>query len=330
MIFGSDLDIYISICSRYRTRDILFWRPLVDSAATPRGATSCSFKLLQFLLPTGGGSGRLLFCYGRSLAAADCLHVGFSGDAEHPCAYLGAGKMHITPDTLIIFQWGPVLLNKTILFTWCVMVLMVVGSWLITRKLSTETHLSRWQNLIEVLVTGMRDEIRDISSQDPGRYLSFVGTLFLFIAVSNLLGIVPGYVPPTSSFSTAAALALCVFVAVPLYAVSQKGLSYLKEYIEPSIFMLPFNIIGEISRTFALAVRLFGNIMSGTIIAAILLGIAPLIFPVLMQVLGLLIGLIQAYIFAILAMVYIAAATHVQRKEGETGRQSEKGDLSDG
>jgi F-type H+-transporting ATPase subunit a len=238
--------------------------------------------------------------------------------------------MHITPDTLIIFQWGPVSLNATILFTWCVMVLMVVGSWLITRKLSTETHLSRWQNLIEVLVTGMRDEIRDISSQDPGRYLSFVGTLFLFIAVSNLLGIVPGYVPPTSSFSTAAGLALCVFVAVPLYAISQKGLSYLKEYIEPSIFMLPFNIIGEISRTFALAVRLFGNIMSGTIIAAILLGIAPLIFPVLMQVLGLLIGLIQAYIFAILAMVYIAAATHVQRKEGETGRQSEKGDLSDG
>ncbi len=238
--------------------------------------------------------------------------------------------MHITPDTLIIFQWGPVSLNATIFFTWCVMVLMVVGSWLITRKLSTETHLSRWQNLIEVLVTGMRDEIRDISSQDPGRYLSFVGTLFLFIAVSNLLGIVPGYVPPTSSFSTAAALALCVFVAVPLYAVSQKGLSYFKEYIEPSIFMLPFNIIGEISRTFALAVRLFGNIMSGTIIAAILLGIAPLIFPVLMQVLGLLIGLIQAYIFAILAMVYIAAATRAQRPKEKAGRQSEKGDLLNG
>jgi F-type H+-transporting ATPase subunit a len=285
---------------------------------------------LQFLLPSGGGSGQLLFCYGRPLAAADCLHVGFSWDTEHPCASLGAGKMHITPDTLIIFQWGPVSLNATILFTWCVMVLMVVGSWLITRKLSTETHLSRWQNLIEVLVTGISDEIRDISRQDPGKYLSFVGTLFLFIAVSNLLGIVPGYVPPTGSFSTAAALALCVFVAVPLYAISQKGLSYLKEYIEPSIFMLPFNIIGEISRTFALAVRLFGNIMSGTIIAAILLAIAPLIFPVLMQVLGLLIGLIQAYIFAILAMVYIAAATHVQRKEEETGRQSEKGDLSDG
>ena len=238
--------------------------------------------------------------------------------------------MHITPDTLIIFQWGPVSLNGTIIFTWCVMVLMVVGSWLITRKLSTETHLSRWQNLIEVLVTGIRDEIRDISNQDPGRYLSFVGTLFLFIAVSNLLGIVPGYVPPTASFSTAAALALCVFVAVPLYAISQKGLSYLKEYIEPSMFMLPFNIIGEISRTFALAVRLFGNIMSGTIIAAILLSIAPLIFPVLMQVLGLLIGLIQAYIFAILAMVYIAAATRVQSMKKETGRQSEKGDLSDG
>ena len=238
--------------------------------------------------------------------------------------------MNITPDSLIIFQWRFVSLNVTILFTWGVMALMVFGSWLITRKLSTETHLSRWQNLIEVLVTGMRNEIRDISSQAPDRYLFFVGTLFLFIAVSNLLGIVPGYKPPTGSLSTALALALCVFAAVPFYGVSQKGLSYFKQYIEPSVFMLPFNIIGEISRTFALAVRLFGNIMSGTIIAAIILSIAPLIFPVLMQVLGLLIGLIQAYIFAILAMVYIAAATRVQHKEGEAERQSKKGDLSNG
>ncbi len=238
--------------------------------------------------------------------------------------------MRISPDAIVICQWGSISLNATIVFTWCVMGLMVLGSWLITRRLSVETRLSRWQNLIEVLVTGMRDEIREISGQVPGRYLPFVGTLFLFIAVSNLLSIVPGYEPPTGSLSTTAALAGCVFVAVPIYGITQKGLSYFGQYIKPSVFMLPFNIMGELSRTLALAVRLFGNVMSGTMIVAILLGLAPLVFPIVMQALGLLTGLIQAYIFAILAMVYIAAATRARRQEGQANQQAEKGDMSDG
>ena len=203
-------------------------------------------------------------------------------------------------------------MNATIVFTWCIMVFMAVGSWLVIRKLSSTTRMSQWQNLLEVLVSSIRDEIREISGQNSDRYLSFVGTLFLFIALSNLLSIIPGYNPPTASLSTTAALAICVFIAVPIYGITQKGLSYFKQYTKPSLLMLPFNIIGEISRTIALAMRLFGNIMSGTIIAAILLSIAPLIFPVVMQVFGLLIGLIQAYIFAILAMVYIAAGARVQ------------------
>lgn len=227
--------------------------------------------------------------------------------------------MHITPDSIILFQLGPVSLNATILFTWCIMALMTVVSWFVTRKLSSTTRLSRWQNFIEVLVISIRDEIREIGGQDPGRYLPLVGTLFLFIALSNLLSIIPGYKAPTGSLSTTAGLAVCVFVAVPLYGIAQNGLSYFKQYTKPSILMLPFNIIGEVSRTIALAMRLFGNIMSGTIIAAILLSIAPLIFPIIMQALGLLIGLIQAYIFAILAMVYIAAGSRV--------RQNKKGDV---
>jgi F-type H+-transporting ATPase subunit a len=238
--------------------------------------------------------------------------------------------MRISPDTLIIFRWGPIVLNATIVFTWAVMALMVVGCRIVTRKLTSETQLSRWQNLMEVLVTGMRGQIRDISRQDPGEYLPFVGTLFLFIAVCNILGIVPGFEPPTGSLSTTAALAACVFVAVPLFGIAQKGLSYFGQYIKPSVFMLPFNIMGELSRTLALAVRLFGNVMSGSMIAAILLAIAPLIFPILMQALGLLTGLIQAYIFAILAMVYIAAATRVRHPQGQADPQEEKGDLSDG
>lgn len=217
--------------------------------------------------------------------------------------------MTISPDDLVLWQWGNFRLNATLAFTWLVMALMTVTAWLVTRRLSTETRPSRWQNLLEVLVTGMGEQIRQVSHQEPGRFLPFVGTLFLFIAVANLLNVLPGYMAPTGSLSTTTALALCVFVAVPLYGIVDEGpLRYLGHYVRPTWLMLPFNIIGEISRIVALAVRLYGNIMSGTVIAAILLSLTPYFFPVVMQLLGLLTGMIQAYIFAILAMVYIASA----------------------
>jgi F-type H+-transporting ATPase subunit a len=242
------------------------------------------------------------------------------------------GIKEISPDQVIIWQWGPISLNATILFTWGVMALLVLVSWLVTRRLSSGMRLSRWQNLLEVVVNAMRDQIRDISQQEPGMYLPFVGTLFLFIAVSNLLSVVPGYTPPTASLSTTAALAICVFVAVPVYGILNRGLKgYLKHYIQPTIFMLPFNVMGELSRTLALAVRLFGNMMSGTKIVAILLAIAPLVFPIIMHALGLLTGLIQAYIFAVLAMVYIASATRAHHeKENRETEQEQKGEESDG
>jgi F-type H+-transporting ATPase subunit a len=239
--------------------------------------------------------------------------------------------LRISPDAVVFVQWGPISLNATIVFTWIVMVLMVLGSWLVTRKLSTKTKLSRWQNLLEVLVSGIRNQIREVSQQDPDPFLPFVGSLFLFVAVCNLLGVVPGYESPTGSLSTTAALAACVFIAVPAYGISRRGLAYFSDYIKPSIFMLPFNIMGELSRTLALAVRLFGNVMSGSMIAAILLAIAPLVFPIIMQVLGLLTGLIQAYIFAILAMVYIAAASRVrERGEKPNPQDLQKGDEAHG
>lgn len=231
--------------------------------------------------------------------------------------------MTINPDEIIIYQFGWFTISSTIFFTWVVMLLLTFGSWLITRKLTSEGELSRWQNLLEVLIVGIKDQIREVSRQEPGQYLPFVGTLFIFIAFSNLLSIVPGYTPPTSSLSTTAALAICVFIAVPVFGIVQIGvLNYLRQYIQPTFFMLPFNIIGELSRTLALAVRLYGNIMSGTIIVAILLTITPLIFPVVMQALGLLTGLIQAYIFAILAMVYIASASQAHREIAKKGERS--------
>lgn len=228
--------------------------------------------------------------------------------------------MDITPDSIVYWRSGLFKVNATLAFTWLVMAILVVGSWVVTRRLRTDTSLSRGQNLLEIVVEGIQDQIRDITQQDPGRYLPFIGTLFLFIAVSNVLTLVPGFRPPTGSLSTTSALALCVFVAVPIYGIAAQGVrGYLKTYIRPSVFMLPMNILGELTRTIALAIRLFGNIMSGSMIAAILLAIAPLFFPILMNALGLLIGLIQAYIFSILALVFIASATRVH----EEGRQAE-------
>lgn len=218
--------------------------------------------------------------------------------------------MTISPDEIIYWQWGVFKLNATLVFTWLVMAILVLGSRWITRHLRIGAERSRWQNGLEVIVMAIRGQIREVSQAQANQYLPLIGTLFLFIALANLLAVVPGYHPPTGSLSTTTALALCVFVAVPWYGIRQQGLSaYLRQYLQPTVFMLPFNIIGEFSRTLALAVRLYGNIMSGVVIGAILLTIAPFFFPVLMQVLGLLTGLIQAYIFAALALVYIVSAS---------------------
>jgi len=222
--------------------------------------------------------------------------------------------MHISSDSLVLFNFGPFSLNGTILFTWIVMALLVLGSRLVTRHLSTDTTLPVWQNVLESIVSGIQDELDNVLGKQPRGILSFLGTLFLFIAVSNILSVIPGFNPPTGSLSTTIALAVCVFLAVPAYGISQIGLSnYIGNYFCPTFFMFPFNIMGELSRTLALAVRLFGNVMSSTMIGTILLAIAPLFFPVLMQLFGLLTGLVQAYIFFILAAVYISAGMEIQQ-----------------
>jgi F-type H+-transporting ATPase subunit a len=203
-------------------------------------------------------------------------------------------------------------------FTWGLMSLLSVGSILITRKLSTDLQRSRWQNLLEIVVTAIEKQIEEVGLSQPRKYIGFLGTLFLFVAMAALCTVIPGYVPPTGSLSTTAALALCVFVAVPLFGIAEQGLGgYLASYTKPTFIMLPFNIISEISRTLALAIRLFGNMMSGTMIIGILLSITPFIFPIVMTVLGLLTGMVQAYIFFILATVYIAAATRARKPEPE-------------
>lgn len=220
--------------------------------------------------------------------------------------------MRLSSDQIILWQYGWAKLNGTMVTTWLVMLLLVLGARAITRRLVVDgrSPVSRWQSGLEILVASVRQQIREVGLDQPDYYLGFIGTLFLFLATINLLTIVPFYDPPTGSLSTTTALALCVFVAVPLYGIKSQGLGgYLKSYLQPTFIMLPFNIISEFSRTLALAVRLFGNMMSGSMILAILLTVTPLFFPIVMTLLGLLTGMVQAYIFSILAIVYIAAAT---------------------
>jgi F-type H+-transporting ATPase subunit a len=222
--------------------------------------------------------------------------------------------VNLTSDQQILWQHGAAVLNGTIVTTWAMMIAMALGAKLITRRLATERTISRWQCSIEIIITAIEQQIREVGADEPGKYLPFLGTLFLFVATASLCTLIPGFTPPTGSLSTTAALAICVFVAVPFFGIREQGLGgYLRSYMSPTPVMLPFNIIGELSRTLALAVRLFGNMMSGVMIIAILLTITPYLFPIAMTALGLLTGMVQAYIFSILAAVYIAAATLVRR-----------------
>jgi F0F1-type ATP synthase, subunit a len=156
--------------------------------------------------------------------------------------------MRLSPDEMIFWQHGVFKLNGTIVFTWGLMFVLAVGSKLITRKLSTDLKRSRWQNFLEIIVTAIEKQIEEVGLPHPEKYIGFLGTLFLFVAMANLCTVIPGYEPPTGSLSTTVALALCVFVAVPIFGIKNQGMGgYLKSYVEPTVIMLPFNIISELS-----------------------------------------------------------------------------------
>jgi F-type H+-transporting ATPase subunit a len=228
--------------------------------------------------------------------------------------------VNLTSDQVILWRHGWLNLNETIVTTWVLMLGLAGTAKIMTRRLATEGPVSRWQAALEIIVTTITSQLEGVGLDHARKYLPFLGTLFLFVAVSCLCTVIPGYDPPTSSLSTTTALAGCVFLSVPLFGTLDQGLwGYLKTFTQPTIIMLPFNIVGEFSRTLALAMRLFGNMMSGTMIVAILLTITPLLFPVVMTALGLLTGMVQAYIFFILAAVYIAAATRPRTRDTPHG-----------
>lgn len=220
--------------------------------------------------------------------------------------------MDANPDNMQMFSVGIIEINATIFYTWIVMALLTAISAFITSRLSTGAKIPRWQGVLEVIVTFVSNQVRQVIGRDPWPYVPFLGTLGIYILICNVMEVVPLFHPPTASLSTTTALAVCVFLAVPFFGIIKNGLwAHVKSYFQPSFFMMPFHIISEISRTVSLAVRLFGNIMSESLMVGVFLSVVPLFVPLAMQAFGLVIGVVQAYIFFTLATVYIGSSVSV-------------------
>ena len=207
----------------------------------------------------------------------------------------------------VLFHAGPVPITRPVVTTWAIMIVLSITSWLVTRRLRQRPD--RRQAVLESVVTGIVEQIEDVIGKDGRPFLPFIGTLFIFVVTANLSGVLPGGEAPTSKLETPAALALIVFFSVHYFGVRTRGLfGYLASFAEPKLIMLPLNIVSEVTRTFSLMVRLFGNVMSGEFVIALVVALAGLFVPIPLMVLEILVGVVQAYIFTVLATVFIGAA----------------------
>ncbi|MCW6512180.1 F0F1 ATP synthase subunit A [Lichenifustis flavocetrariae] len=223
--------------------------------------------------------------------------------------------------SLALFHVGPVTITAAVIVTWAIMAVLTLGSVLVTRRLTLVP--SRTQAAFELVVDTVDGQIRDTMQLEPGPYRAFVGTLFVFIFVANWSSLVPGVGPPTAKLETDAALALLVFVAVIWFGIRAGGLrGYLATFASPNPVMIPLNFIESLTRTFSLLVRLFGNVMSGVFVIGIVLSLAGFLVPIPLMALDLLTGAVQAYIFAILAMVFIAGAVGRSTPRGRSRRMA--------
>ncbi len=221
--------------------------------------------------------------------------------------------IHSPLETTILFHIGIVPISRTIVTTWGLMAALTVASWTVTRNFRVDA--GGWQAMIETVVVGIEEQIAALLNRDAAPFLPLLGTLFIFLVAANLCGIVPGVKAPTASVETPAALAAIVFLSVHFYGLRIQGLGgYLKGYLKPNPIMLPFNILSELTRTFSLAMRLFGNIMSGDLMGGIVLALAGLLVPIPFMAFGILVGLVQAYIFSILATVFIGGGIGAIKK----------------
>ena len=209
--------------------------------------------------------------------------------------------------SIIIFHLGPVAITRPVVTTWVIMLALTVVCRLVTRRRAL--HPDRRQIVLEIVVTGIAHQIEDVIRKDARPYLPLLGTLFIFLVTANLSAVLPGVEAPTSKIETPAALALIVFFSVHYFGVRARGLAgYLASFAEPKLIMLPLNIISEVTRTFSMMVRLFGNVMSGEFVIALVVALAGLFVPIPLMALEILVGLVQAYIFTVLATVFIGAA----------------------
>ncbi len=208
-------------------------------------------------------------------------------------------------DSVALFNLGPVPITQAVVATWAIMAVLAGGAWLVTRRLTLDASAA--QAAFELVVETVDGQVRDTMDAEPGPYRAFIGTLFAFIFAANWTTLIPGVEPPTAHLETDAALALLVFLAVIWFGIRAGGVrGYLATFATPSLVMVPLNVIESVTRTFSLLVRLFGNVMSGVFIVGIVLSLAGLLVPIPLMALDLLTGAVQAYIFAILAMVFIA------------------------
>jgi len=207
----------------------------------------------------------------------------------------------------ILFHLGPVPISEPVVTTWAIMAVLVALSWLGLRRATV--HPNGLQSVLEILVEVLETQIRDIIRRDPWPYLPLLGTLFVFLVFANLSAILPSMEPPTGQIETPAALAAIVFLSVHYFGIRALGLgAYARRYTKPNLLLLPLNVLSEITRSFSLMVRLFGNMMSHSFVIAIVVFLSGLFLPIPFMLLGVLIGLIQAYIFTVLAAVFIGAA----------------------
>ena len=229
---------------------------------------------------------------------------------------MGEDSLSILP----VFELGPIQITSTVITTWVVMAVITVLAWLTTRRL--QTIPDRPQALVEAIVLLIEESIRDIAPQHVDKILPFIASLWIFLVLANLVGLIPGMHSPTRDLSATAAIAFLVFLSVHWYGIRIQGLkNYLLHYLKPSPILLPFNLISEVTRTIALAVRLFGNIMSLEMIALLVLLVAGFLVPVPILMLHIVEALVQAYIFGMLALIYVAGSLQsqqlTQRKQGE-------------
>ncbi len=205
------------------------------------------------------------------------------------------------------FHLGGLAIARPVVTTWAIMAVVGGGSWLLTRRLALKP--ARLQSALELIVTGIESQIEDVLRRSARPLLPLLGTLFIYLVLANLCGLLPGVEAPTGRIETPAALALIVFLAVHYFGVRAHGtLGYLKSFAKPKLLMLPLNIVSEVTRTFSLMVRLFGNVMSGEFLIALVMALAGLFVPIPLMALEVLVGVVQAYIFSVLATVFIGAA----------------------